>query len=210
MSHEYFTKGKIVYNEGEFGDEFYIILMGDVTVFTKESTDEISMSDPMGKQKKYGGKIYDKAREELKNKYEFMTMQPGEAFGQTAILQDKPHSESILCTTNCHFAILSKKNFERILKLIEMKTKDGWKIFFKSHPIFDSLTLVSLRKLFYLIELKIYSRNQHIYKAGDEVNGFFLIYNGEVSLSTKIEQKVKKKLDINTFIKKKNEIKKSR
>lgn len=73
-----------------------------------------------------------------------------------------------------------------------MKTRQGWKIFFKSHFIFEDLTLVSLEKLFYLVELKFYNRNQVIFKEGDEVRGFYLIYNGEASLTKKVTQKYKK------------------
>lgn len=71
-----------------------------------------------------------------------------------------------------------------------MKTKSGWKTFFRAHPIFDSLTLVTLEKLFYLIELKIFQRNQTIFKEGDEVKGFYLVYKGEVGFTKTVSGKV--------------------
>lgn len=117
-------------------------------------------------------------------------MKAGEAFGETSLMHDKPLTESILCNTDAHFATLSKKKFEEILKTIEMKTKSGWKAFFRTHPIFDTLTLVTLEKLFYLIELKIFQRNQTIFKEGDEVKGFYLVYKGEVGLTKIVSGKV--------------------
>lgn len=81
-------------------------------------------------------------------------------------------------------------------------TKKGWKNFFKSHHIFEELTLVSLEKLFYLIELKILSRNQTIFKEGEAVNGFYLVYQGEVSLTKKIECKYSNDFDMDKFLSK--------
>lgn len=207
MNHEYYPKGKVVYQEGEFGHNFYIILMGSTGVFMRDPPDDVDLMTPMKKIKYYSSSNYDTARAQIGDSYEFTKMKPGEAFGQVALMHDKPHSESILCTSNCHFATLSKNKFDIILKRIEQKTKGGWKNFFKSHPIFDDLTLVSLQKLFYLIELKIYNRNQTIFKAGDEVKGFYLIYNGEISLSTKVESKIKEQLNINKFMKEKDKAK---
>jgi signal-transduction protein with cAMP-binding, CBS, and nucleotidyltransferase domain len=77
-----------------------------------------------------------------------------------------------------------------------MKTKSGWKDFFRSHPLFDALTLVSLEKLFYLVELKIFARNQVVFREGDEVKGFYLVYQGEVALSKRLEGEIHEKLDL--------------
>lgn len=133
-------------------------------------------------------------------------MKPGEGFGDTALLNDKPLTESILCRTDCHFATLSKVKYVEILKRIEMKTKSGWKQFFRSHPIFEKLTLVSLEKLFLVTELKMFTRNQTIFKEDDEVKGFYLVYEGEVSISKKVKTKLHEKLDINKFYENKNKL----
>ncbi len=82
-----------------------------------------------------------------------------------------------------------------------MKTRDGWKKFFRSHPIFQNLTLVSLEKLFYLVELKFYIRNQPIFKEGDEVKGFYVVYEGEVSLSKMVKKKIHQKLNVGKYFK---------
>lgn len=89
---------------------------------------------------------------------------------------------------------------------IEQNTKEGWKKFYKNHPLFDHLTLVSLEKLFYLVELKMFTRNQKIFKEGDEVKGFYLIYRGEASLLKRIEGNYTENLNITTFMKKKNKL----
>lgn len=171
-----------MYEEGSYGKEFYIVLVGTVAVYISDpSTNKYGSG--LKKMKKINTKGFEEANQVLEGKYEFMKMKAGDAFGETALINDKPLAESILCMSECHFAVLSKNKFEETLLKIEQKTKGGWKKFFKVHPLFDSLTLVSLEKLFYLIELRILNRNQTIFKEGDEVNGFYLIYQGEVALS---------------------------
>ena len=204
MTHEYMPKGRIVYKEGETSHNFYIILLGTAAVFiSNKPNNKISLVG-MKKFKPLAPKCFTNANSLLQNKYEFMKMKTGDAFGETAIMQDKPLTESILCTTNCHFAVLSKHDFENTLMTIEMKTRQEWKSFFRSHHIFEKLTLASLEKLFYVVELNTYFRNQPIFKQGEEIKGFYLIYQGDVRKSKKIQDKYTEKLDINKFLTKKN------
>lgn len=207
MKHIYCPKGKLVYEEGSFGHEFYIILMGKASVYISEIENK-STSAPswLKKYKPLNNPAFERANEVLTKKYEFTKLKPGDSFGENALLYDRPLSESILWVSDCHFAVLSKNKFEQILKRIEMKTKSGWKNFFRNHPIFENLTLVSLEKLFQLVELKMYQRGQVIFKEQDEVKGFYLVYEGEVGISKVVTGKVHEKLDINKFIKQKNEM----
>ena len=202
MKHIYWPKGRIVYEEGSFGHNFFIVLVGKVSVYMNDPS-KAGITGELKKMKKLPASCFQKANEMLWDSYEFMEMKVGDAFGESALIHDRPLQESILCMKNCHFAVLSKNKFEEILKRIEMKTRDGWKHFFKSHPLFDSLTLVSLEKLFYLVELKFFSRGQPIFKEGDEVKGFYLIYNGEVSINKIIRKKFHKKLDVGEYYKNK-------
>lgn len=96
--------------------------------------------------------------------------------------------------------MLSKDKFEETLYKIESKTRSDWKTFFRTHPVFQSLTLNSLEKLFKLIELKTYTRNQPIYKEGDEVTGFYLIFEGDIKKTKLVESEFKNNLDINKFM----------
>ena len=205
MKHVYCPKGKIIYQEGSFGSEFHIILMGKVSVYINDPS-KAGIEGELKKRKKQTEKCFEKANQILEGTYEFMKMKAGEAFGESSLVYDRPLRESTLCITNCHFAILTKQKFEEILKKIELKTRDGWKNFFKNHPFFDDLTLVSLEKLFYLVELKFFTRNHPIFKEGDEVKGFYLIYSGEVSLTKTVKTKIQKKIDIKEYYKNKGNI----
>ena len=161
MRHEYIPKGRLLHEEGSEAEKFYIILMGTVAVYISDTAD--NNVNKLKRFKPFSPKCFEKANKSLQDKYEFMKMKTGDAFGEVSLMQSKPNTESIVSTTNCHFAIMYKRDFERTLMRIEMKTKSDWKTFFRDHPVFNNLTVNSIEKLFYLIELKTYIRGQHIF-----------------------------------------------
>ena len=56
------------------------------------------------------GSAFQEASKKLKGKYEFMRMGKNDAFGELALINDQPRSATIVCTKDCHFAVLSKEN----------------------------------------------------------------------------------------------------
>lgn len=60
--------------------------------------------------------------EEFKKKYdELAELRGGEFFGQVALIENKARMASIKCLEDCHFAILSKEDFNRALGAIEKR-----------------------------------------------------------------------------------------
>ena len=50
-----------------------------------------------------------------------MQLTLGKSFGELALINNKPRAATIKCLTDCHFAVISKNVYERILKKIEVK-----------------------------------------------------------------------------------------
>ena len=128
-----------------------------------------------------------------------MKLKPGDSFGNNAIVKDMPSAETIYWTTNWHFWTLSKQKFNEILLKIEQKRHHSWKIFFKSIPVFESLTLNTIEKLFYLTELVKFNKGDTIFKQGDHAKGFYVVYEGIVSISKKVESYFKNNININSY-----------
>ena len=51
MKHVYHPKGHVVYEEGSYGKEFYIILMGTASVYISEPTQKNSTTSGLKKYK---------------------------------------------------------------------------------------------------------------------------------------------------------------
>ena len=46
---------------------------------------------------------------------------PGQSFGELALLNNEPRQATITCETECHFAIINKEEYDRVLKKIETR-----------------------------------------------------------------------------------------
>jgi CRP/FNR family transcriptional regulator, cyclic AMP receptor protein len=83
-----FQKGAILISEGDRTDSLYVILSGRVKVYVGD----------------------DKGREVILN-----MLEPGDYFGELALLDDAPRSASVITLEPCRMSIISKPDFERCL-----------------------------------------------------------------------------------------------
>ena len=84
LQEQHFAPGKIVMQEGEVGDSFYIIRSGHVrAVLNREGQDRI-----------------------------LSEMGPGEGFGEMALLSDQPRSCTIKAIDDAHLFVLNREAFE--------------------------------------------------------------------------------------------------
>ena len=63
---------------------------------------------------------------------------PGMSFGELALIKDQPRAASILCNTDCHFAVLSKEDYMNIIGKVEAKKLDKFIDFLQEIPMFRS------------------------------------------------------------------------
>lgn len=87
--HRVVAPGTIIFRQGDPGDKFYLIQSGRVRVFKKDA-DGIAT--------------------------ELSVLGPGESFGEMALLTGEARSANIEAIEETHLMVLSKEQFERILK----------------------------------------------------------------------------------------------
>lgn len=93
MKKEFFSKGMTLFNQGDVGNHFYIILKGTVGLKCKIYHDN-------------SGDFIEK---------DIGEMTTGTAFGELAILENKPRAATVVCKTDCMFASLNKGDYRNIL-----------------------------------------------------------------------------------------------
>lgn len=79
-----FYPGEIIFCEGEPGNSLYVIMEGEVKIFRNSGNREITMN----------------------------ILNPGQIFGEMALLDKKPRSATAIANTNTKLAIVNKVNFE--------------------------------------------------------------------------------------------------
>ena len=162
MLHEYFCKNDYVFHAGEKGDKFFIVLKGKVSVLVPTEENEETVLKKVA------------------------TLGSGAAFGELALLQEKPRAASIFCEEDCHMAVLDKKSYLSILG--DSTTKELQKLveFFKKHPAFSDWSNTSLVKFTYYFTHERFLKNQYIFREGEFPDAVYFVKKGEVELSKKV------------------------
>ena len=157
MKYKFKSKDEIVFKENSLGDLFYIILQGEVRIESK---------------------IYD-YQNKCEVKKDIGELHSGNSFGELSLLENKPRIASIICKSDCHFAILDKESYNKILydyQKYQLNTKVE---FLNKLEPFKHLVKSVMQNLSYFFKCENYSRNHFVYKQNDESNNIFIVYSGE-------------------------------
>uniref|UniRef100_A0A7S3KDF4 Cyclic nucleotide-binding domain-containing protein n=1 Tax=Euplotes crassus TaxID=5936 RepID=A0A7S3KDF4_EUPCR len=155
----------MVFEKGSIGDTFYIILHGDVGVYvprqkkqailkmeTMSKSDRKSLRNSIASSKKFNSILPIHTMKKIENMAEFIVLKGGQAFGEAALINNAPRSASILCKTDCHFAIMNKENFNGTLLAIEQRRQQKFANFLKSLKMFNGWTNRKCERLLHAIE----------------------------------------------------------
>lgn len=170
-------KGKNIFNLEIAGD----ILYAD---FEKRYLERHNNVFPAFKQKNEQGELF-----EVKRPFTFMILQPvaewgnGQAFGELALLNDKPRSATIMTVEDTHFAVLEKEDFKNIMAKT-LKNKFAEQVaFLSSFPFFSGMTRITKEKLGFLLKKVKYAIGQNVITEGEDLNDFYLIESGEFEIN---------------------------
>ena len=94
LKYEFREADEVLFHKGDYGVLFYIILDGEVGVHV-----------PI--------KI---AEEDTENEVEVAQLHTGQSFGELALIYNCQRSASIIAKTVCHFAVLGKDDYAKILE----------------------------------------------------------------------------------------------
>ena len=163
LNYEYYSKDTYIFKEGEYGDKFFIIIKGEVSVIVN-----------------------------IKNKdhlvpTEVLVYKDGDSFGELALIEKHPRAASIFTKTECHVAVLEKNDYNRILANLMKKRRNELIDFLKKQAIFRNWTKGSLLKISYCFYEKKYTKDKIIFFEGQKIEFLYLIKEGEVKLMKKIK-----------------------
>jgi CRP-like cAMP-binding protein len=175
MQYELGRRGEIVFEKGSVGDKFYIILTGKVGIYvtrqkketilkmeTMSKNDRKSLRSSIASSKKFNTFLPYMTLKKIENMAEFIVLDDGKAFGEAALINDTARGATVLCKTECHFAILNKESFNNILKAIEQKIQNRYVKFLLSLKMFNGWTGRKVEKLLHAIDKVKTEKNQHV------------------------------------------------
>lgn len=153
------SSGQVVFNSGEEGTKFYIVLSGSVAVLAPY-------------RRKDGKKDYN----------QLSVLHPGDSFGELALLSNKPRSACILTRENSSFGVLERHDYLRILGKLHDARLSQKVDFLHQLPVFSSWTKTSLQKLSYYFKDRTYQWKQTLFRTGEQAEEVYIVKSGEFQL----------------------------
>lgn len=140
--------------QGEDGDILYLIESGTLDCF-----------------KKFSGQTTDTF---------LKTYQPGESFGELALLYNAPRAASIRAKENCTLFALDRETFNHIVKDAASKRRDKYETFLSKVEVLQGMDPYERSQIADALVNEKYKAGNHIVTQGEEGNKFYFVEEGEL------------------------------
>ena len=162
-----FKNGETLTKENEDGDQMFILLGGNVSVY--------------------------KFSEITKKDEKVAILGPGDIFGERTLFLGEPRSATIITEGEGNLLIMAKDEFKKLLKVsspfkekIQKMVDESFKFFdlLKSVPLFKDVSEENLKLLAPKIKFETFEVNDFIFKEGNIGNSFYILKEGKVEIFT--------------------------
>eukprot|EP01015_Nassula_variabilis_P027098 TRINITY_DN5497_c0_g1_i2.p1 TRINITY_DN5497_c0_g1~~TRINITY_DN5497_c0_g1_i2.p1 ORF type:complete len:338 (+),score=111.67 TRINITY_DN5497_c0_g1_i2:29-1042(+) len=148
-----FKKGQYVIQQGQEGDELYVVESGTLKCL-----------------KKFPG--------DTEPRY-LKTYQPGESFGELALLYNAPRAATIQAENDCLLYALDRGCFNNIVKEAAIKKRQRYDDFLQRVDILQSMDPYERSKIGDAVKTVKFKKGDYVVKLGDTGNTFYFVEDGE-------------------------------
>ena len=150
----------MVFQQGDPGDLFYIILSGSCAVVSATK----SSSQP-----------------------QLLTVvRQGDNFGELALIANVPRAASVMCREECSFAVLAREDYQSVLASVQDRAMLEKLELIRRHPTFGMWKKEILMRLSYFFKNRVVRKMQVLFVSNQPVSELFLIKEGQFNLSKNI------------------------
>jgi cAMP-dependent protein kinase regulator len=148
-----FNTGDSVITQGQQGDVLFLIESGTLDCYKTFNKDEGAKHL----------KIY----------------QPGEAFGELALLYNAPRAATIIAKEPCILWALDRETFNHIVKDAAVRKRVRYESFLKCIPILQTIDPYEVSQICDALQTEKIEAGEHIIKEGEGGDKFYIIEEGE-------------------------------
>lgn len=106
-------------------------------------------------------------------------LKEGQAFGELALIQQKPRMATVRCVRKTHMIVLTKEAFDSVIGKMERRILNDKINFLRNIPVFKLLTKNSLAKITCSLGRSRVLKDSYLYKEGDPAKSVFIVISGE-------------------------------
>lgn len=107
----------------------------------------------------------------------------GQAFGEMALIHNKPRMATVRCVQKTHLIVLTKEAFEAVIGKMEKRLLNEKLDFMQNLPFFNMVARNTIARITYSLKKKTFNKGQIIFKEGDDAKTVYLIMSGEVEIT---------------------------
>jgi cAMP-dependent protein kinase regulator len=147
------SPGEFAINQGEEGDAIYLVEKGEL-----ECNKVFKEGDPPTFLKNY---------------------EPGESFGELALLYNCPRAANIIAKTDCVLWGLDRQTFNYIVKDSAIKKREKYENTLKSVSIFSTLDNYELSQICDAIKVENFEKGKTVIRQNEKGDKFYILDEGE-------------------------------
>ena len=152
--------GEKIIQQGEIGDNFYVIETGNVNVYIlNESGDQ-----------------------DLVNEYS-----DGDSFGELAIMYNAPRAATCIANSNVKLWALDRTSFKLILMKSALEKRSQYKSFLKEIPLLDGISEQNLSVISDVLHEETLENDQTVFDEGVPGSRFYIVKTGGVLCRKKVD-----------------------
>nr|AAC47268.1 44 kDa regulatory subunit of cAMP-dependent protein kinase [Paramecium tetraurelia] len=167
MEEKKFKAGDFVIKQGDDGDVLYVVDQGQLDCF----------------------KVFKKGEPEKHLK----VYQPGESFGELALLYNVPRAATIKAKTDAICFSLDRETFNHIVKDAAAKKREKYEEFLSKVELLKDMDPYERLQIADALKVQKFNQNDYIIRQGEQGNTFYFIQKGDC-IATKTENGTEKEV----------------